>query len=78
MKTLAVTLLVAVLLGILALASYGVAEAWRGVGLDLGVHGWIALFLGVALSLALGVGLMRLVYFSARNGYDDHQSPPEN
>jgi hypothetical protein len=76
-KTAAVALLVALLLGILALASYGVAQAWRGVGLDLGVHGWIALFLGVVLSLALGVGLMRLVYFSARNGYDDRQSTGE-
>jgi hypothetical protein len=78
LKAVAITLLVAVLIGILALASYGVAEAWRGVGLDLGVNGWIALFLGVALSLALGVGLMRLVYFSARSGYDDHQSSHEN
>lgn len=67
--------LVVALLGILALSVYGVAQAWKGVGLELSLHGWIALTLGVVLSIALGVGLMSLVFYSARRGYDDHQGP---
>ncbi len=70
--------LIAALIVILALSVYGVAEAWRGIGLDIGMHGWIALTLGVGLSLALGVGLMSLVFYSARRGYDDHQDPSKN
>ncbi len=34
-------------------------------------HGWLALGLGAGLTMALGVGLMALVFFSARRGYDD-------
>ncbi len=67
--------LVAALLAILALSVYGVAMAWKGVGLELSLHGWIALILGVVLSIGLGVGLMSLVFYSARRGYDDHQGP---
>jgi len=35
------------------------------------LHGWIALALGVVISIALGVGLMALTFYSARRGYDD-------
>ena len=38
---------------------------------EMGVHGWIAMALGVVLSMAVGIGLMALVFFSARRGYDD-------
>lgn len=38
---------------------------------SMSIHGWIALGLGTVLSLALGCGLMALVFFSARRGYDD-------
>jgi hypothetical protein len=42
------------------------------VGIDL--NGWIALILGVLVTLALGIGLMTLVFISNRRGYDD---PPD-
>jgi hypothetical protein len=38
-------------------------------GIDL--NGWIALILGVLVTLALGIGLMALVFISNRRGYDD-------
>jgi len=60
-----------VLLAILGVAAYATAEAWRGVGLTMTLHGWIALALGVVISIALGVGLMALTFYSARRGYDD-------
>lgn len=38
---------------------------------EMSIHGWIALGLGVVVSLALGIGLMMLSYHSHRRGYDD-------
>jgi hypothetical protein len=38
---------------------------------ELGLHGWVALILGIVATLALGLGLMRLVYLSNRRGYDE-------
>ncbi len=46
---------------------------------SMSLHGCIALALGSVLSLALGIGLMALVFYSARRGYDDRveQDVPE-
>lgn len=62
-------LLVIVLGGLLAVVLFGVLTGWDGSAMS--VHGWIALGLGTFLSLALGGGLMALVFHSARKGYDD-------
>jgi hypothetical protein len=66
----AVTL--AVLLGLL-LVSLGVALwVWQEIGeVEIGVHGLIALALGALFTFALGAGLMLLMFFSERRGYDD-------
>lgn len=66
------TILLYVVLAILL----GGAFAWAVYGFwpVMSVHGYIALGLGVALSLGLGVGLMALVFYSARQGFDDRQS----
>lgn len=34
-------------------------------------HGWTAMILGAVLTLAIGIALMGLVFFSSRRGYDD-------
>lgn len=34
-------------------------------------HGTVAMVLGVVLSLIVGIGLMTLVFYSSRRGYDD-------
>jgi hypothetical protein len=49
-----------------------VAQFWTGLG-DSGMSagGWFALVLGVLATLALGVGLMALVFISNKRGYDD-------
>ncbi len=68
-------LLTLFLLGLLAFAAWGFVTAWRMAGnAPMGVHGYIAMGLGVALSLLLGGGLMALAFYSARHGYDDDQS----
>ena len=61
-----------VLLGLLA-ASIGVALwAWREIGeVEISGHGMIALGLGVVLTFLVGAGLMALLFFSARRGYDE-------
>lgn len=48
------------------------ARFWAGLG-DTGMSaaGWVALVLGVAATLALGMGLMALVFISNRRGYDE-------
>jgi hypothetical protein len=72
-------LTVAVLLALLA-ASAGVALwAWREIGeVEISRHGMMALSLGVGLTFALGAGLMALVFFSNRRGYDDQAYRPDD
>lgn len=55
--------------GILAVVMFGVLAGWDASYMS--IHGWIALGLGTFLSLAVGGGLMALVFYSARKGYDD-------
>ena len=60
--------LVALLLASVATAYW----AWHEVGtVEIGLHGWIALGLGAALTFLVGAGLMALMFFSARRGYDE-------
>lgn len=73
MKTVAIW---TVLLALLVLSLAGLAVAWTYGGLpQISMHGWIAMGLGTVLSLVVGVGLMALVFFSARRGYDDRAGP---
>ena len=45
---------------------------WSAIGdADISASGWVALVLGVLVALGLGFGLMALVFFSNRRGYDD-------
>lgn len=49
-----------------------VAIVWISDGFSgLSGHGIAALILGTVLSAGLGVGLMGLIFFSARSGADD-------
>jgi hypothetical protein len=69
MRTALVTI---VLLGGLAAAvAYGI-QAWLTMGdVELGFHGTLAIVLCVVFVTGLGVGLMRLSYYSHRHGHDD-------
>ena len=65
---------VAVIIAVAAVAIVIVVIAglWSGLG-DAGMSaaGWIAMILGVLVTLALGVGLMALMFISNRRGYDE-------
>jgi hypothetical protein len=64
----------AVVIAVAAVAAVAVVSAinWNVLG-DTGidVNGWIALILGVLATLAVGVGLMTLIFISNRRGYDN-------
>lgn len=72
---------IALAIAIVAVAIIAGASAgtWRALGAsEISVAGWIAMALGVLFSLALGIGLMALVFFSNRRGYDDQdRNEPE-
>lgn len=63
-----------IVLGVFALTAIVMFVAWLVVDLDA-TH-FVALGLGVFFSLAVGVGLMALVFYSSRSGHDDraHQA----
>lgn len=66
-------LLILVLGAFLAAAVWGAWGIWfhEGADADIGFHGTLALVLGAGASLIIGGGLMALVFFSSRRGYDD-------
>ena len=63
---------VAVAIAVLAIVVVVIASAWSGLG-DAGMSagGWAALVLGAIVTLALGIGLMALVFISSRRGFDE-------
>jgi hypothetical protein len=67
------TLLIAVpLLALLALSVWFAAAAWTRLGGEpIPLYGYFAIVGGVAFSLLVGGGLMALVFYSSRHGYDD-------
>ena len=72
-------LLIAVLLGILVLSAAASWHVWSGLdGASMTGHGYVALAAGVTVSLIVGGGLMALVFFSARKGYDNIDDPSQD
>jgi hypothetical protein len=55
--------------GILAMVMFGVLTDWDASAMTIG--GWVALVGGTVISLALGGGLMALVFHSHHRGYDE-------
>jgi uncharacterized YccA/Bax inhibitor family protein len=49
-----------------------IVAVWTGIGdSEISGAGWLAMGLGVIVTLALGIGLMALVFISNRRGYDE-------
>ncbi len=64
--------LVAALFAILAAAGWFAASAWTSVeGPPMPTTGYIAMALGIVFSLVIGIGLMALLFYSSRHGYDE-------
>jgi hypothetical protein len=64
----AITIAIAVVLAVITVG----ANLWTSVGTtQISVAGWLAMVFGVLATLALGIGLMALVFISSRGGYDE-------
>jgi hypothetical protein len=60
--------LVALLVGALWFAT----DVWNSLdGASIPPGGWVAMIAGVVFSLVIGCGLMALVFYSNRHGYDE-------
>jgi len=64
-------LTIASLLGLLGVALWVAYRQWTLVDVDLPGWAWMAIGLGVALALLVGGGLMALIFYSSRKGYDE-------
>ncbi len=64
--------LIVALVAILAAALWFAAGAWLTVpGPPMPTTGYVAMGLGILFSLIVGCGLMALVFYSSRHGYDE-------
>ena len=66
--------LILVLLALLGATLWWAFYAWNSVDAEMSIHGYIAMILGIVFSLAIGCGLMALMFYSSRHGYDE---PPD-
>jgi len=65
-------ILIAALLALLAgVGWYAYSGLTAGSAPPMPIEGVIALIAGVTVSTIVGVGLMALVFYSSRHGYDD-------
>jgi hypothetical protein len=64
----------AVVFAVVLVVAIGVVivDFWTSLGdSDISPAGWVAMGFGIIITLALGVGLMTLVFISSRRGYDE-------
>lgn len=65
-------IVIAVLLALLGFAAWAGYRMWTMMsGVEMSGHGWLAMILGIVFSLLVGGGLMALLFYSSRHGYDD-------
>jgi hypothetical protein len=59
-------------LALVAAVAIVIGRFWNTIGAaEISAGGWLAMGFGVITTLALGIGLMALMFFSSRHGYDD-------
>jgi Zn-dependent protease with chaperone function len=67
--------LVAALIALLAISLYFAFSLWgTAETAAMPVDGYIAMAVGIFFSIVVGCGLMALVFYSSRHGYDDAAS----
>ena len=66
------TVVILLLLGFLAASAWFTYYVWAmDAGPPMPASGYVAMALGVLFSLVVGIGLMALVFYSHRHGYDE-------
>ncbi|WP_022722615.1 hypothetical protein [Rhodopseudomonas sp. B29] len=63
--------LIAALVLLLLPAGYFAYQGLTVGDVDMPATGYLAMGLGIVFSLAIGIGLMALVFYSSRKGYDE-------
>jgi len=67
--------------GLLGLALWTAYRAWMVVPVEMPTWAWLAMGLGSAMTILVGGGLMALIFYSSRKGYDEppHKiDPPDD
>jgi hypothetical protein len=65
-------LLIGVLVALALLSLWAGIAGWNlESDVQMSGHGYAAMAIGIVASLAVGIGLMALVFYSSRKGYDD-------
>lgn len=65
-------MIVLVLLSLLLAAGFVAYVGWTlADGIEVSTAGYVAMAVGVLFSLVVGCGLMALVFYSSRSGYDE-------
>jgi O-antigen ligase len=72
MKTALVILVLLVLLGVTV--GWTIWGWEQTAGTAMGFHGWMAMTLGIVFTILVGCGLMGLMFYSSRHGYDEAAS----
>jgi hypothetical protein len=62
------------LIGLLGLALWAAYREWTLVQVDVPTWALLAMAFGAAMTLLVGGGLMALIFYSSRKGYDE---PPQ-
>jgi hypothetical protein len=71
--------IVVILLGFLAIVVGWAIHAWEQLGdVHMSWHGYAAMILGIVFSLLVGCGLMGLLFYSSRHGYDEPFDPNQS
>ena len=61
----------AILMGFLFVSLWYAVKVWTSMaGVQMSGWGWLFLVLGIVVTVALGAGLMALVFYSSRHDYD--------
>src|SRR5262249_31380892 len=63
--------IIVALLALLAGAVSFVVYVWRATDIEIPAYGWAALAAGSFFSVLVGGGLMALIFYSSRAGYDE-------
>jgi hypothetical protein len=64
-------LLMLCLFGLLGASFWWAIYAWTSIDVQMPTAGYVALYAGIIFSLLVGCGLMALVFYSNRKGYDE-------
>jgi len=72
LSTVGTIAIIAILLAFLGVALWYAANAWLSVsGPPMPAAGYVAMVLGIVFSLIVGCGLVALLFYSSRHGYDE-------